>query len=62
MPKSGIPAIQWGTFIAPGGVTHVAPVIDKHLMKGHRLAIQCQCGPTVEKGLNHLIVIHYVIH
>lgn len=62
MPGPGIPEIKWGTFFDPGGVPHIAPAIETYLMKGHRLALQCACGPRLEKGPNHLIVVHYVIH
>jgi len=62
VPGPGIPEIKWGTFIDPGGIAHIAPVIETVLMKGHRLSFTCACGPLVEKGMNHLIVIHYIIH
>ena len=62
MPGPGIPIIKWGTFFDPGGIAHIAPAIENFLMKGHRLAIGCQCSPTVERGTNHLIVIHHIVH
>jgi hypothetical protein len=62
MPGPGIPPIKWGTFRDAHGVTHVAPAIEQYLMKGHRLSIHCACGPHVNKGPNHFIVVHEVIH
>ncbi len=62
MPGPGIPIIKWGTFHDPHGVVHVAPEIDTHLMNGHRLAIHCACGPRVDKGPYHFIVIHEIVH
>lgn len=62
MPGPGIPTIKWGRFFDPGGVVHIAPAIEEYLMKGHRLALGCQCSPKIEKDKDYMIVIHYVIH
>lgn len=62
MPGPGIPTITWGTFADKHGIAHVAPQINQVLMSGHNLTYQCFCGPMIDAGPHHHIVIHYVVH
>lgn len=62
MPGKGIPEIRWGTFYDAGKIIHVAPAIEKYLMKGHVLSMECKCGPAIYKYPKKVIIVHEIIH
>lgn len=59
-----INSFTWGTFYNKHGVPHVIPTYQENVQQpGHKIEMNCNCGPEVRKYPNGIIiVIHRVIH